>query len=668
MKSVPRTTVAKNNTIFEDKTQILSALNNVTANTATKPTQVTLNGSGKKGIQTPVNSLPTTPNTSPGNSNNTVTPTKTPGKNASSPSKSVSNTLKTPLTPIKTGHNLNTLKNLWTPTKPIPSTILKKSSTIPKASNPVLPPTSKGTLVATANVGSTQAKLSTLKSNRSTKSTPSRINRSVQSSTETQKPSKRRASQPDLISTSASVKLPHIPADQKIDVSHVRPRIGSLDNIKYTPKVGGEKKIFSAKPDFSKVKSRVGSLDNIKHTPKASKEGSLDTLPPKGGEVKVFSKKPNFSSVQSRIGSLENINYVPQGGNIQIFSDKITFKNVKARVGSLDNIQYTPGGGDVAIYNEKLKFRETAAPKIDAGISNSSNQSVSSSFLDDERMALVDSPVSSLALDEVPESNSPTNEIMSIAPFRIALSPIAEVLQSSQEDEQEHQTITQLLSPPLVPKKAIIENKTILVKGKPAPASAEKREPEAAEIFPGQILENKDKTYLVKETPNTVKAKIAELEAKNAASAAKKLAAKEEIKKASIQAKLNAAREAEEKFLMFVQNLQKEFGRAETVKLDVDEGGSQVYQPEQIYDDYEEEEDSECPPDDTDSTFENNLSFEVNVLRKSRLVAEANLREYESLYLPEITSVIEVPPKSFSNPTKPELTIAQKNIYESSWI
>ncbi|CAG8724550.1 19190_t:CDS:2, partial [Racocetra fulgida] len=199
----------------------------------------------------------------------------------------------------------------------------------------------------------------------------------------------------------------------KVDFSNVAPRIGSLDNIDHVPK-GGDKKIPSVKVDFSKVHSRVGSLDNIYHTPK--------------GNVLIFLKQ-SFDHVQPRVGSLDNIDHVPGGGDKYVplkIPTKIPMSAVKSRVGSLDNIHHTPGGGDVRIYSRKLSYRDVS-PKI--RVRSSSN---ASSVEDNDRSDIVYSPISSLALDESLEVNSPPSDPLadSNTPLTEVLPPIMENLQS----------------------------------------------------------------------------------------------------------------------------------------------------------------------------------------------------------------------------------------------
>ncbi|ORY98971.1 hypothetical protein BCR43DRAFT_523003 [Syncephalastrum racemosum] len=148
------------------------------------------------------------------------------------------------------------------------------------------------------------------------------------------------------------------------DYSHVKSKIGSLDNIKHKPG-GGDKRILSPtesnasgnssgnsslsptkslpsrRRDYSNVKSKVGSLDNIKHKPG-------------GGEVKIY-HEPKVFNAKSKVGSKDNIKHKPGGGDVKIYHESKVF-NVKSKVGSKDNIKHKPGGGDVKIYHESKEY------------------------------------------------------------------------------------------------------------------------------------------------------------------------------------------------------------------------------------------------------------------------------------------------------------------------
>ncbi|GAA6235658.1 microtubule-associated protein tau-like, partial [Lates japonicus] len=107
-------------------------------------------------------------------------------------------------------------------------------------------------------------------------------------------------------------------------------------------------------PDLSNVRSKVGSTENIKHTPG-------------GGKVQIVNKKMDLSNVGSKCGSKDNIHHKPGGGKVEIKSEKVAFKAVQSKVGSLENITHVPGGGKKKIESQKLMFRETAKARTDHG-------------------------------------------------------------------------------------------------------------------------------------------------------------------------------------------------------------------------------------------------------------------------------------------------------------
>ncbi|KAI9273967.1 hypothetical protein EDC94DRAFT_689961 [Helicostylum pulchrum] len=172
------------------------------------------------------------------------------------------------------------------------------------------------------------------------------------------------------------------------DFSHVKSKIGSLENIKHKPS-GGTSKVYDENVDelrsriASKVGSKIGSLDNIKHKPGggsvtiyddranfikskdiSSKVGSLDNIKhkPGGGFVTIYDDKFEFiksKEITSKVGSLDNIKHKPGGGDVKIYDDKsdyIKSKEITSKVGSLDNIKHKAGGGDLKIYDEKFDF------------------------------------------------------------------------------------------------------------------------------------------------------------------------------------------------------------------------------------------------------------------------------------------------------------------------
>ncbi|XP_029986201.1 microtubule-associated protein tau-like [Sphaeramia orbicularis] len=107
-------------------------------------------------------------------------------------------------------------------------------------------------------------------------------------------------------------------------------------------------------PDLSNVRSKVGSTENLKHIPG-------------GGKVQIVSKKLDLSNVTSKCGSKDNIHHKPGGGKVEVKSEKLEFKCVQSKVGSLENISHVPGGGKKKIESQKLTFRENAEARTDHG-------------------------------------------------------------------------------------------------------------------------------------------------------------------------------------------------------------------------------------------------------------------------------------------------------------
>ncbi|KAM6966141.1 microtubule-associated protein tau isoform 1-T2 [Tautogolabrus adspersus] len=107
-------------------------------------------------------------------------------------------------------------------------------------------------------------------------------------------------------------------------------------------------------PDLTNVRSKVGSTENLKHSPG-------------GGKVQIVYKKMDLSNVTSKCGSKANIHHKPGGGKLEIKSEKVDFKSVQSKIGSLDNVTHVPGGGKKKIESQKLTFRETAKARTDHG-------------------------------------------------------------------------------------------------------------------------------------------------------------------------------------------------------------------------------------------------------------------------------------------------------------
>uniref|UniRef100_A0A3Q4I1H1 Microtubule-associated protein n=1 Tax=Neolamprologus brichardi TaxID=32507 RepID=A0A3Q4I1H1_NEOBR len=105
-------------------------------------------------------------------------------------------------------------------------------------------------------------------------------------------------------------------------------------------------------PDLSNVKSKVGSTENLKHSP---------------GGGRIINKKLDLSNVTSKCGSKDNIHHKPGGGKVEIKSEKVEFKTIQSKVGSLENVTHVPGGGKKKIETQKLSFRESAKARTDHG-------------------------------------------------------------------------------------------------------------------------------------------------------------------------------------------------------------------------------------------------------------------------------------------------------------
>ncbi|XP_029283495.1 microtubule-associated protein tau-like, partial [Cottoperca gobio] len=107
-------------------------------------------------------------------------------------------------------------------------------------------------------------------------------------------------------------------------------------------------------PDLSNVRSKIGSNENLKHTPG-------------GGKVQIVNKKLDLTSVTSKCGSKVNISHKPGGGKVEIKSEKVDFKTVQSKVGSLENVTHIPGGGRKKIETQKLNYRDGAKARTDHG-------------------------------------------------------------------------------------------------------------------------------------------------------------------------------------------------------------------------------------------------------------------------------------------------------------
>lgn len=128
---------------------------------------------------------------------------------------------------------------------------------------------------------------------------------------------------------------------------HVRPRVGSLDNIAHVP--GGGEVALETRPTRWRSEARVGSLENVHHVPS-------------GGAVSIVNRRLSWQA-KPRVGSLDNVGHKPQLSPITIPRNRLSWLG-RPRVGSLDNVHHKPGGGLVNITNNRLRWN--AQPKVDS--------------------------------------------------------------------------------------------------------------------------------------------------------------------------------------------------------------------------------------------------------------------------------------------------------------
>ncbi|CAG8453149.1 5631_t:CDS:1 [Paraglomus occultum] len=183
------------------------------------------------------------------------------------------------------------------------------------------------------------------------------------------------SSKPTITTTSSRLVRPKITRN----ISPISPSGANSDQESVSSSSTQSRSTSTSKTSYSNVKSRVGSLDNIKHVPKTSGKkvysekpdystvksriGSLNNVKhnPKGGDKKIVDAKIDYSNVSSRIGSLKNINHVPKGGGKKIVDVKIDYSNVSSRIGSLNNINHVPKGGDKKLVSTKLDYSNVSA-------------------------------------------------------------------------------------------------------------------------------------------------------------------------------------------------------------------------------------------------------------------------------------------------------------------
>ncbi|KAH8555325.1 hypothetical protein BGW37DRAFT_476715 [Umbelopsis sp. PMI_123] len=106
-----------------------------------------------------------------------------------------------------------------------------------------------------------------------------------------------------------------------------------------------KRRITNTKVDLSKVKSKVGSLDNVRKT---TGSGNEDGKSPATGQMD--GPKKSSKRVSQHI----------------IPTQKVDYSKVTSKVGSKDNIRHKPGGGQNKIFDQKLQWQaEAKIPKPD---------------------------------------------------------------------------------------------------------------------------------------------------------------------------------------------------------------------------------------------------------------------------------------------------------------
>ncbi|KNC84588.1 hypothetical protein SARC_03207 [Sphaeroforma arctica JP610] len=119
------------------------------------------------------------------------------------------------------------------------------------------------------------------------------------------------------------------------------------------------------KLDFSHVRAKVGSLENVDHTPAQSK-------------FKMPNTKLTFKeSAKSRVGSLDNIDHVPGGGDKKIETQKLNYrhKDISAKVNSLpsskkNSVENMSGSGKrsaSASVVSKVSASDKGVPNFEVG-------------------------------------------------------------------------------------------------------------------------------------------------------------------------------------------------------------------------------------------------------------------------------------------------------------
>ncbi|KAI6661004.1 hypothetical protein LOD99_13727 [Oopsacas minuta] len=130
-------------------------------------------------------------------------------------------------------------------------------------------------------------------------------------------------------------------------------RVSGLSPDEHIPGTLQGYKVFHSSMDVSHIRSRIGSFENILYQPQDS-------------NVKIFNKNPSYSHIQTTIPSPTIVPNSKPEKPVKIFNQKFDYSHVNPLVSYRENEQYTAGGGNVAITSQKLNFSEFAKHKIDS--------------------------------------------------------------------------------------------------------------------------------------------------------------------------------------------------------------------------------------------------------------------------------------------------------------
>ena len=130
-----------------------------------------------------------------------------------------------------------------------------------------------------------------------------------------------------------------------------RRRDRDLTSDEHTPGTILDSKVFHSSLNVSHIRSRICSFDNILHQPQSSNK-------------KIFRDSPSYAHIQATVISpCVSLSKIEKPD--KIFYQKLDYSHVGPLIVFRDNELHTPGGGNITIPIQRLDFRDTAKPKID---------------------------------------------------------------------------------------------------------------------------------------------------------------------------------------------------------------------------------------------------------------------------------------------------------------